>query len=403
MSRPNPRPFVILLCGLMLAMNAISCDMLLPGFFAIEADLGAPIARVQAIIPLFLMAAAAGQIVFGPASDRFGRKPVLLIGIIVYVAGSLLGITAGTIEMLYVARVLQGTGAACAVVLARAILRDTHSGDELARAMALAMAIFAIGPLLAPLTGVGLIALGGWRATFVGLSLVGVALFSAVFLLYRETNLTPNPNALEFSSLRRAFTRVLTHPQSRQFLAVCVLLQIAVVLMVVNSPRIFKSAFDIEGLSFALLFAVGAIGIVVGQLNSNRLIARIGVLPTVRGAIAVLGVTSFLMWATAQTGFTSAAIFTVLLFVFNMTFLVVFTNSVSLVLDPHRDIAGVASALLGCITQLVGNVCALLLMPWIDGVMTTWSLVQLVLISSVVIAVWIYRPRLDVSRSATNN
>ena len=242
----------------------------------------------------------------------------------------------------------------------------------------------------------------GRNAFFIGLSLVGVALFGAVLLLYRETNLAPNPNALEFSSLRRAFKRVLSHPQSRQFLGVCVLLQIAVVLLVVNAPRLFKSAFDIEGLSFALLFAVGAVGIILGQLTSNRIIARIGVLATLRGAIAVLGITSFAMWVSAQTGYTSAAVFTSLLFVFNMTFLVVFTNSVSLVLDPHRDIAGVASALLGCITQLVGNVCALLLMPWIDGVMTTWSLVQLVLVAAAVVTVWSYRPRLDVSRSTSN-
>ena len=173
-------------------------------------------------------------------------------------------------------------------------------------------------------------------------------------------------------------------------------------LLVVNSPRIFKSAFGIEGLSFALLFAVGAVGIIIGQLASNRLIARIGVLPTLRGAITVLGITSGLMWLTAETGLTSAAIFTALLFVFNMTFLVVFANSVSLVLDPHRDIAGMASAVLGCVTQLVGNVCALLLMPWVDGAMTTWSLVQLVLVATAVVAIWAYRPRADPSLGVAN-
>ena len=398
----KPRPYVILLCGFMLAMNAISCDMLLPGFFAIQEDLGTSIARVQAVVPVFLMAAALGQIVFGPASDRFGRRPILLTGIVVYVAGSLLGYSAQSIDMLYVARVLQGIGAACAVVLARAILRDTHSGAELARAMALAMAIFAIGPLLAPLTGVGLIALGGWRATFVGLSLVGIALFSIVLLFYRETNVAPNPDALEFGSLRRAFTRVLTQPQSRQFLGVCVLLQIAVVLLIVTAPRIYKSAFGVEGVSFALLFALGAIGIIIGQLTSNRLIARIGVLPTLRGASALLGLTCTATVITTQTGLMSAGVFTSLLFIFNMTFMVVFTNSVSLVLDPHRDIAGVAAALLGCVTQLAGNVCALLLMPWVDGAISVWSLIQFGLVAVAVAAIWTYRPRLDTSLGVLN-
>ncbi len=391
------RPFVIAFCGVMLALNAISCDMLLPGFFTIQADLGTSIERVQATVPVFLMAAAAGQIIFGPASDRFGRRPILVCGLMFYLAGCLVAINAASIETLLVARFLQGFGASCAVVLARAILRDTHGGTELARAMALSMAIFAIGPLLAPITGVGLIALGGWRATFVGQCLVGLALLASTVLFYRETNSNPKPDALNLVSLRRAAGRVINHPQSRYFMLVCMLLQTAIIVFIVNMPRLFKTSFGIDSTGFALLFALGAIGIVIGQLISNRVIARIGVLPTLRGATTLLAVTVIAMWLAARIGEPSVAIFTGLLFLFNLSFLVVFTNSVSLVLDPHRDIAGMASALFGSMTQLVGNSAALLLVPWIDGRMSTWTSVHLALIAGMLALVLSFQPTLAIA------
>ncbi len=394
------RPFIIAFCGIMLALNAISCDMLLPAFFVVQADLGTTIDRVQATIPVFLLAAAAGQIVFGPASDRWGRRRVLVCGLLFYLAGSAVAIDARSIDVLLLARFLQGFGASCAVVLARAILRDTHGGPELARAMALAMAIFAIGPLLAPITGVGLMALGGWRATFVGQCAVGLVLLAVTLVFYRETNAAPNPNALNLANLREAAGRVLRHPQSRYFMFVCILLQTTVIVFIVNMPRLFKSTFGIESTSFALLFAIGAIGIVIGQLTSNRVIGRIGVLPTLRGATAILGVTVIMMWLAARIGEPSAAVFTALLFAFNMSFLVVFTNCVSLVLDPHRDIAGMASALFGSMTQLVGNAIALLLVPWIDGRMTTWTAVHLALVTAVAALIWSFKPTF---RHATPN
>ena len=115
-----PRSFLIPFCGVMLALNAFSCDMLLPAFYAIARDLDTGIERVQAVVPIFLAAAAIGQIFFGPASDRFGRKPVLLVGLVLYVVGSVAAMLAPNIEILYAARMSQGLGSACGVVLARA-------------------------------------------------------------------------------------------------------------------------------------------------------------------------------------------------------------------------------------------------------------------------------------------
>jgi MFS transporter, DHA1 family, multidrug resistance protein len=333
------KSFLIPLCGVMLALNAFSCDILLPSFYAMQADFGAPFAAIQAVVPIYLMAMAAGQILFGPASDRFGRRPVLLVGLGIYIAGSGLGFFANGLETLYAARVLQGLGAACCIVLARAILRDTHSGPDLARAMALAMAILAVGPLCAPLLGVATLTLGGWRAAFVALTVLGFGLLAGLVWVYQETNLALDRQALQPAKLMRAFARVLLQPQSRYFMAVLALLNTTIVLMVASSSRIFKTNFGLEGLEFALLFAGAGSGIIVGQLLNNHWIARHGVLTTTRwAAIALLGSVA-VMAVLAWLSLISALGFAALLFVFNLSFLPIVANCVSLILEPHREMA----------------------------------------------------------------
>ena len=158
------RTFLVTFCGLLLTLGAFSCDIMLPAFWSMERELGAPIALVQAVVPVFLLSSACGQLLFGSASDRFGRRPVLLGGLACYLAGTALGLLAQSIDVVLAGRVLQGLGSACGVVVGRAILRDRHSGAALAQTMSLAMAIFAVGPILAPLLGYALVSLGGWRA-----------------------------------------------------------------------------------------------------------------------------------------------------------------------------------------------------------------------------------------------
>jgi MFS transporter, DHA1 family, multidrug resistance protein len=376
----------------MLAVNALSCDILMPAFSAIQEHFGASITAVQAVVPIYLLAMACGQIIFGPASDRFGRRPVLLVGIIFYIAGSLVALAAGSINGLYAGRALQGFGASCLIVLGRAILRDTHSGPDLARAMAMAMAVITIGPLCAPLLGVGLVAAGGWRAVFGGLTVLGLGLLAAILWRYRESNLSPDPEALRPTVLQRAFGQVLRNPQSSVFMVILTLLISTVILLVSSAPRIFKSEFGLEGFDFALLFAVAALGLAAGQVVNTRLISRLGVLATTRLAAGLLlgcvAVTALLV----QTGLMTQAVFIGLLALFNMTFLVLVANSVSLILEPHREIAGTASAVLGCLTQLGGSLLALVILPFLDGQIASWSLVQLVLVAGATLGVFSYQP-----------
>lgn len=393
------RRFLIPFCGVLLAFNAFSCDIVLPTFFAIERDLGVAIEQVQAIVPVFLMAAGCAQLVFGPLSDRYGRRPVLIGGVAVYVVGSLLALATSSLALLYVSRALQGMGAACGVVIGRAMMRDTHSGEDLARAMALAMAIFAVGPLTAPLLGAGIMAVGGWRATFGVLAAFGATVMLLSLLVLKETNARPDATALEVDRLKAAFATVIRHPQSRYFLGIALLLQFTVTTLVISAPRLFKSAFAIEGAAFAVAFAFSSLGVIIGQLLSNRLIPRLGVMTTVRIATYVFLGNALMLAIAAHTGLLTAWLFTLSQAIYCASFLVIMTNCLSLYLDPHRQIAGMASSVYGFLTQTTGSALALLALPLTQGAVRPWSLLQVLIALIVAAAVLRYRPQVTVPQA----
>jgi DHA1 family bicyclomycin/chloramphenicol resistance-like MFS transporter len=379
-------------CGLLLSVGAFSNDILLPSLFAIQQDLGTTIESAQLVVPVFMLVSAAGQLVFGAGSDRFGRRPAIIAGLTCYLAGSLVALVSGGIGMLLVGRGLQGFGSACAQVVARAILRDTNQGEQLARAMALATAIFSFGPIGAPLLGIMLLSLGSWRAVFAAMVVFVALLLAVAVILFKETNHNRDPRALEPARLSKAFGSVVRHPQSRFFLAMASLLYFGILSYVANSPRLFRSAFGIEGITFGLLFATTGLGIIIGQIANHRLIARLGVVATTRGAAVLMCGIALLLALFSSTGTIAWWSFTALIFCFNALFLLVFSNSASLVIDPHKGIAGLAASLFGAITQLFGSLLMFAALPLMRGDIVLWSCGLVVVTGLVAASLLRYRP-----------
>jgi DHA1 family bicyclomycin/chloramphenicol resistance-like MFS transporter len=157
---------IALVIGLLGAVGPFAIDMYLPALPAVAAELGASAQATQFTLTAFFVAFGVSQLVYGPMSDQFGRKPPLYVGLAIFLVGTLGCALAPTIGAMIAARLVQGIGAATVMVIPRAIIRDLHAGPQATRLMAMVMLVISVSPMLAPLAGSGLMAVGSWRLIF---------------------------------------------------------------------------------------------------------------------------------------------------------------------------------------------------------------------------------------------
>lgn len=381
--------FLVFYCGLLMSLGAFSVDITLPSIPAMVDGLAAPYALVQWTVTVYMLVSGIGQLFWGAASDRFGRKATVATGLGLYLAGSLVAMAAPTIAILLAGRALQGLGAASAMVASRAIIRDVYSGEELARNLALASMFFALGPVVAPLVGALIAEFTSWRSIFAVLSAWSVIL---IVLLARipETVARRSHDALSLAVFVERTGRLLRHPQSRLFLVVSAVIMSAMLLILSSAPRIYEANFGIAGITFALFFAVHGTGIIVGQLFNRRLIRKVG---TIRATIvgnAVLIGAMLAMLAVWAAGAMNPFVMSGLFVLFATSYLVVYSNAGAMVLDPHGDIAGHATAIFGFTGQMGAALTVSALVVFVGGDVGAWagSILTICLVNLALVAGW---------------
>lgn len=358
MSPLSPRALVIF-CGLLLTLGAFSVDITLPFFGPMRETFGTTDAAVQATVTLYVGSIGIGQLVFGPLSDRFGRRPAIAAGLAVYLLGALISLLSSSIEGMLLGRAVQGVGAAAGPVVSRAILRDLFSGRQLAQNMAVATGIFSLGPIFAPLIGVGIAHAGGsWRSVFVGMLGLALVLLAGLWRA-PETLRERRLDALRVSSLLAQTRALFAHPQSRHFLLLGPVAQSTMLSIVAGMPRVFEHEYGVTGALFAVLFALHGPGIIIGQTANHRLIARLGAARTALLASFVMLAASALITGFAALQWLTAYGFSFLVFVFAIGYLIVMANAASMTLDPHPVNAGFTSSFLGFFTQVPGAMLAM--------------------------------------------
>lgn len=343
--------WIVAYCGVLMSISSFSVDITLPSFPVMVNDLDAPFELVQWTITSYMIGAGLGQLLWGSMSDRFGRRPALAAGLALFLVGCLGAALASSIELMLACRVLQGLGAAAAIVSSRAIIRDRFSGDALARNLALATAIFAVGPIFAPLLGAGVAALAGWRFIFLGLSVFAAGLL-VVLVPLPETLRTRAPDAMRLSVFAQRSRRLVAHPQSRYFVLLSAIVMASMLLILASTPRIYEHAFGLSGTTFAVYFAFHGLGIVLGQAANRRLIRSVGIVNAMIAANVVLVVAVVLMLGFIFAGLMNAILMTALITLFATSYLIVYSNAAAMVLDPHGDIAGFTAAFYGFVSQI---------------------------------------------------
>jgi MFS transporter, DHA1 family, multidrug resistance protein len=344
----------VALVGSLAMLPAIATDIYLPSLPTVAAELATTTAAAQFTVTGVFVGTAFGQLMWGPLSDRFGRRIPAVVGLATQLVLSLASAFAPTIAVLATLRVLQGFMAAATMVAAMATIRDRFVGAEAARLISQLMLVVAAAPLFAPTVGSAIAARWGWRAVFVAVALVAAMILVAVVRALPET-LAPERRRREgFQALVRGYWSL---TRDRQFVSLAVLpgLGMAVVMAYVSgSSFVFQEQFALSSQQFSLVFALGGVSLVVGTQLNAAVVRRIGPARLLRAfaLVAVLFAVLLRVGVTLDLGLAAmvgALWFTLLALGF------VNANASALALSRHGERAGTAAASIGFLQSGIGG------------------------------------------------
>lgn len=340
-------PFVefVGLIAAMMALTALSIDIMLPALPQIGEALGVASENDrQLIVIIYVLGFAVGQIAYGPISDRYGRKPVLLVGFGIFVAGSLAALVAPTFETLLLARVLQGIGAASPRVMGLAIVRDLFTGRQMARVMSLAMMVFIIIPVLAPFAGQLLMSVGTWRTPFDALLIFGLVTGAWVAMRLPETRVAASSATRE--SLWQSVKIVVTTPQTFGYMTGAGFMFGCLMGYVASSQQVFVDVFQL-GSNFPLVFGAIASVMALASFTNAQLVERLGMRLVSHGALSGFVICAGFLTLAAAAGWAPLWLFSLLVAACFFCFGLVAPNFNALAMEPQGPRAGTASSVIG--------------------------------------------------------
>lgn len=283
--------FIVLVLSLLLGLQPVTTDLYLPALPALTQDLGATVAQAQLTLSGLLLAFGLSQLVWGPISDRFGRRPVLLLGLATYVVAAVGSTLAGSMETLLLWRIAQGAAMGASVMCARALVRDLYSPEVGARAISKGLTgLGVIASLSIPLGGV-LAEFFGWRSALAALALFGAATLALIVLRFEETLQRPDPDALRPATLVRTWITILRNPTFLAFALLAAATYGGLFTLLAASSFVFIRLMELSRIEYAVLMFVIVLAYVGGTLLCRRLLVRFGVQRTVAigGVFSLLG------------------------------------------------------------------------------------------------------------------
>ena len=337
--------------GALSAFGPISVDMYLPAFPSIARHFDTSIESVQLTLATFMVGMAVGQFLYGSLSDRYGRRRPLIAGAILYAAASLGCALAPSIGALAALRFVQALGACAGIVVTRAIVRDLFHGAEAARFYSLLVLVFGVSPIIGPLIGSQILALGGWEAIF--LALVGFGLLCLLGCLWLpETHPVERRSRERLGALAGTYGRLVVDRRFSSFALASACSGGVMLAFLVGSPAVLIDQYGVSPRTFAIIFGASALGLVAASQVTRRLLKRYQLSAVLRGAVNIQFGAALLELVLAVSGAGLAALL-VPLFVLMAVFGSVMPTSTALALTPFPSIAGSASALLGGIGAIV--------------------------------------------------
>lgn len=355
--RISKPPFVefVALISMMMALTALSIDAMLPALPQIASDLHVQNANDrQLVVSMIFLGLAAGQLFFGPLSDSTGRKPALYAGFGLYIAGSLLAMTATLFPVLLAGRLLQGMGVSSPRAVSLALVRDQYAGRNMARVMSFAMTVFIFVPMIAPTMGQAVLLFAGWRAIFGVFVLLTLILL--VWLGLRQPETLPRNKRIPLSG-RRILTAIGEILRSRMALGFTItagLISGAFIGYLNSAQQIFQEQYALGEL-FPLVFALVASSVGLASFLNARLVMRFGMRLLVKRSlliIVVLAVAALVM-IQLTAGKLPLSLFLTYLMLSFFCVGILFGNMNTLAMEPLGHIAGIGAAMVGSLSTFL--------------------------------------------------
>ncbi|WP_144185046.1 multidrug effflux MFS transporter [Elioraea rosea] len=363
-SRPSVPP--VWLLAALISLGPLSTDLYLPALPAIADAFGTDAAGVQWTLSGFLLAFAPSQLVYGPMADRFGRRPAMLWGLGLFLAGTAACAVAPTLGLLVLARLVQAIGACAGPVVARAVVRDTVPPERAPAVFATMAGLMSLAPAIGPVLGGAVTALSGWRATFVLLGLVSILVSVAATRRLAETAPALDRAALDPASLRRAYGGLVADRWFLRHALVATASYTGLFCFISGSSHVIQRGLGIGPGAYGLVFASAVGGYLAGSLLVRRLAGRISPRRMMQVGSAwclVCGWAGPLSLAFAGPSLATVALPLIL---YMVGFAVVQPNAQAGAIAPFPAMAGRASALLGCLQWSLAALAGLALGSVLD-------------------------------------
>lgn len=389
---PAPSRSLLFLLVALTALGEVSTQLIIPGLGAIEQALAAPAGSSLMALSAFVAAFGLGQLLFGPLSDRLGRRPVLIGGLVLYGLATLSMLLVDDIEHFIAARVLQGLGACAALVLARTVVRDVWKA-EAGPALALTMIGMLYAIVVAPMVGGLLIKWLGWRAPIMLALAIGNVVLLVVLLFYRESNHFLDPKAGHWRSLGGQYLDLLRGRQYRAFAVALACTYGAMFAVIAGSSAVFINLLGFSSLEYGINFGLIVSMLIVGSTYTRRNIMRLGPQRIVTMGVSMVaagGVSAVVIYALFGL---SALGLDIPIALVTLGGGLVLPGSVTGGVMPNAHRAGLAAGLMG-FAQMFGATCSGVLLSLLrDGSATPMIVIQACFAATACVAFHLLRQR----------
>ncbi|HVM89328.1 MAG TPA: multidrug effflux MFS transporter [Puia sp.] len=346
--------YLILILGLLSAIGPFSIDMYLPAFPDIAKGLHSTVAQVSLSLSSFFIGISAGQLLYGPLLERYGRKKPLYFGLLAYLVASVGCAFATSVNALIILRLLQALGGCAGMVAARAVVRDLFEVKDNAKIFSTLMLVVAVSPIIAPTLGGYVTAMLGWRYVFMMLILVNIIILTGIYFLLPESKKPDPAFSLKPKPILNNFAGVIKHPQFYTYALTGAIAASGLYAYIGGSPYVFMEIFRVSEKQYGWIFALIAMGLIGSSQLNSVMLRTYQSEQIINAALLCQSVTGIILFLLTLFGLSELFSTIFLIFVFLCCQGFTFPNSSALSLAPFGHNAGSASALMGAIQMGIG-------------------------------------------------